>query len=63
MNNSNLLIFPNMTTPNMYRLVHEVYPEACIENASDKHPERTDLTAAIKEEEDYFVEFLTVKNF
>lgn len=53
-----LLIYPQMTTPGMYRLVREVYREACIENASDKHPESSDLTAAIKEEEDYFVDFL-----
>jgi len=58
MNKANVLVFHNMTTPDMYRLVREVYPEACTENASDKHPELTDLTAAIKEEEDYFVEFL-----
>lgn len=53
-----LLIFPQMTEPDMYRLVREVYSEACIENASDKHPERTDLNEAIKEEEYDFVNFL-----
>lgn len=53
-----LRIFQQMNEPEMYRLVREIYPEGCIENASDKHPELTDLTDAIKEEEDYFVEFL-----
>lgn len=56
-----LLIFNQMTDPEMYRMVHEIYIEASMETAADKHSELTDLAEAVKEEEQYFIEFL--KNF
>ncbi|MBQ8815083.1 MAG: GNAT family N-acetyltransferase [Lachnospiraceae bacterium] len=53
-----LLTFNQMTEPQMCRMVHEIYIEASMENATDKHPELSDLTEAIKEEERYFIDFL-----
>ncbi len=53
-----LIEFGKMDEQEMHRMVREVYPEGCIENAREKYPEREDLTEAIREEEDYFVGFL-----
>lgn len=51
-----LLTFKDMTKENMYRMIHSVYPEASYEIAKDKHPKMQDLSEAIREEEQYFVE-------
>ena len=51
-----LLTFRHMTKEEMYRMVHNVYSEASYEIAKDKHPEMQDLSKAIQEEEQYFVE-------
>ncbi|MBQ8038276.1 MAG: GNAT family N-acetyltransferase, partial [Lachnospiraceae bacterium] len=53
-----LIEFGKMNEQEMHRMVREVYPEGCIENAREKYLEREDLTRAIQEEEDYFVGFL-----
>lgn len=45
-----------MTKEEMYRMVHSVYSEASYEIAKDKYPEIEDLSKAIQEEEQYFVE-------
>lgn len=36
-----LLIFNQMTEPEMYRMVHEIYSEVSMENTADKHSEFT----------------------
>ena len=51
-----LLVYHEMLKEEMYRMVHDVYIEASREIAKENHPELTDLTEAIKEEERYFVE-------
>ncbi len=51
-----LLTFRYMTKDEMYRMVHCVYSEASYEIAKDKYPELKDLSQAIQEEEQYFVE-------
>ena len=51
-----LLAFKDMTKEDMYRMVHSVYSEASYEIAKDKHPDMQDLSEAIREEEQYFVE-------
>lgn len=53
-----LLEFESMREAEMYRMVHEVYPEGSYENAREKYPEAEDLTDAIREEEQYFMGFL-----
>lgn len=51
-----LLVFKTMTKDEMYRLVQSVYKEASYELAKEKHPDMEDLTEAIREEENYYVE-------
>lgn len=51
-----LLTFKDMTKEDMYRMVRSVYSEASYEIAKDKHPDMQDLSKAIREEEQYFVE-------
>lgn len=58
-----LLEFKKMTNEEMYRLVHDVYFEASFEIAKEKHPNLSDLTEAIREEEHYFVEKFLNKFF
>ena len=53
--------YKSMTQEEMYTLVHEIYIEGCMENAREKYPDVTDLTTAIQQEEDSFVE--TVSSF
>ena len=58
MSNKVLLEFKEMSASDMYHMVHEIYAEASYENAQYNHPELEDLTAAIQEEEKYFMGFL-----
>lgn len=53
-----LLEFDTMNEKEMYRMVHEIYGEASYDNAKWRHPELDDLTEAIKDEEQYFINFL-----
>ena len=53
-----LLEFETMTDSEMYRMVHEIYAEANLENAQWKHPELNDYTDAFREEEKGFVDFV-----
>lgn len=50
--------YKSMTQKEMYTLVHEIYIESCTENAMENDPDASDLTAAIRQEEDSFVLFL-----
>lgn len=58
-----LLEFRSMSEEECRRLVRDIYPEGCVENARYFHPELEDLTEAILEEENRFVEFLLNKFF
>ena len=42
-----LLEFTSMKEEEMHRMVREVYPEGCYENAKEKYPEAEDLTLGI----------------
>ena len=44
--------YKSMTQKEMYTLVHEIYIESCTENAMENDPDASDLTAAIRQEED-----------
>lgn len=52
-----LLEFATMTDAQAMRMIQTIYTEGCRENAQWRHPEATDLTAAIAEEEQVFLEF------
>ena len=58
-----LLEFKSMTDEEISRLIHDVYPEGCIENAKWRYPDREDLSQAIEEEAEYFAKFLKEKFF
>ena len=53
-----LLEFDKMAEDEMLRLVQDIYPEGCEENARWRYPDKEELTEAIREEEQGFVEFL-----
>ena len=52
-----LLEFDTMNEKEMYRMVHEIYGETSYDNAKWRNPELDDLTEAVKEEEQYFINF------
>lgn len=58
-----LLEFDTMTEDQIKRLVHDIYPEGCIENAKWRYPDRENLSEAIEEEARYFESFLKEKFF
>ncbi len=58
-----LLEFSTMSELECRRLVQEIYPEGCVENARYFHPELQDLSEAILEQENSFVDFLQKKFF
>ena len=53
-----LLEFTTMTEAEMLRMIRSIYTEGCRENAQWRHPKAEDLTDAIHEEEQFFLEFL-----
>lgn len=53
-----LLEFTAMTDAQALRMIQSIYTEGCRENAVERYPEATDLTAAIREEEQGFLEFV-----
>lgn len=53
-----LLEFTAMTEAEMLRMIRSIYTEGCRENAQGRHPEAADLTDAILEEEQFFLEFM-----
>lgn len=53
-----LLVFETMNEDEMLRMVQGVYREACLDNARWHHPDCADLSEAIREQEQGFVEFL-----
>lgn len=53
--------FYTMTETDIKRLVHEIYPEGCWENARYHHPNQDDFRAAMEEEAEYFARFLKEK--
>ncbi len=53
-----LLEFTTMTDAQALHLIRSVYAEGCRENAQWRHPEATDLTGAIAEEEQFFLDFM-----
>ena len=53
-----LLEFAAMQDTDALRMIRTIYTEGCRENASERYPDATDLTDAIHEEEQGFLEFL-----
>lgn len=53
-----LLKFESMSEEQCRKLTKEIYWEGCVYNARYFHPDAEDLTAAIKEQEEYHVDFL-----
>lgn len=53
-----LLKFNSMTAQEMRRMVQEIYAEGNRENAQWRNPNLEDLTEAIRQEEEFFIEFL-----
>lgn len=53
-----LLVFETMDAEERLKLVQNVYPESCLDNARWNYPEREDLSDAIREQEHGFVAFL-----
>ena len=58
-----LLEFKSMSEEECLRMIREIYPEGCVENARYFHPELEDLSEAILEQEKHFAEFLQNKFF
>ena len=52
-----------MSDAECLRMIRDIYPEGCVENARYFHPELEDLTEAILEEERHFLDFLQNKFF
>jgi len=53
-----LLEFTTMTDVEAMRMIQSIYTEGCRENAEERYPEAADLTGAIREEEQGFLEFV-----
>lgn len=53
-----LLEFTTMTDVEAMRMIQSIYTEGCRENAKERYPEAADLTTAIREEEQGFLEFV-----